>query len=65
MSDAPPRHNIVRVHLTEGDAKALLESLPEHVYKRSQAQHILARIVDEAMPQIIAQRERASREGNA
>lgn len=51
-----PGHNTVRVHLTEGDLLVLERSLPDEVFRRSEAQHIVSRLVGEARHQHIATR---------
>lgn len=57
------KHNTVRLHLTLGDLAALEAALPEQVWKRSEAQHIVARLVSDARPQLEAQLNAAGKEG--
>lgn len=55
------RHNAVHVHLTEGDLLVLERSLPDEVFRRSEAQHIVSRIVTEARHQHVARAQAAKR----
>lgn len=60
-----PPHNTVHLHLTEGDLLVRERSLPDEVYRRSPAQHIVSRIVEEARHQHIARANERAREGAA
>ena len=59
-------HNTVRIHLTEGDVLTLERSLPDEVFRRSEAQHLISRIVQEARVQHLArENERRHRRAGA
>lgn len=57
-----PRNNIASVHLTPGDLLLLESTLPEQVYKRSPAQHLVSRIIEEARPQVLKEPPRSRAE---